>query len=179
MYREELFKAADAAGLTRITTCCDGVKNKLCANDAWQGDLGAFAAEVERRTLERAIAFIRNGSFLHDQAPPKLFANEVTAEMEKQLFPQVPYLYSGRTRYKTDDDTMFAGLMAVTGALILEVRPEASASFGEFHLQMEGKILTEFSIDYEPGKLLRVKVWHDHEKPSKYELLLSDEPPVT
>lgn len=38
-----------------------------------------------RAGIEEAIKFILGGYFLHDQAPRKLFADEVTAEMRKQL----------------------------------------------------------------------------------------------
>lgn len=87
MMQETIFAAAEAAELTRVVQCCPGVENKLCAGDQWKGNLGPFVAEIERLTIERCIEFIRGGSFLHDQAPPKLFATEVTAEMEKQLLP--------------------------------------------------------------------------------------------
>lgn len=94
MKQEDIFKAAEAAEFTRVKVCCAGVENKLCATDEWRGNLGAFAAQVEQRAIQRCIEFIRNGSFLTDDSPAKRFATEVTAEMEKQLLPQgmQPYL---------------------------------------------------------------------------------------
>jgi hypothetical protein len=92
MKQEEIFAAAEAAELSRVVTCCPGVENKLCSNDQWKGNLGPFAAEIERRTMERCIEFIRNGSFLHDDSPPARFAKEVTKEMERQLLDPVKHL---------------------------------------------------------------------------------------
>jgi hypothetical protein len=82
---EDIFEAARIAAFTRVKTCCEDVENKLCSNDEWRGNLGAFAAQVEQRAIQHCIDFIRNGSFFSDDSPPKRFANEVTAEMEKQL----------------------------------------------------------------------------------------------
>jgi hypothetical protein len=41
----------------------------------------ARADEIRRQTIAECVAFIRNGRFLHDKAPPKLFADEVTKRM--------------------------------------------------------------------------------------------------
>lgn len=115
MKQEDMFAVAQEAGFNRIKTCCEGVENKFCANDEWKGDLGALAAEIERRTILRCIEFIRNGSFLHDQSPPKRFATEVTAEMEKQLLPQ------GMQPYRTEHGEL------------LEITPE---NFGRISFEM-------------------------------------------
>lgn len=37
--------------------------------------------------VEECIQFIMNGSFLHDEAPPKMFAKELTAAMRSQMIP--------------------------------------------------------------------------------------------
>lgn len=85
MQNEAIFAAAQAAELTRVKTCCEGVENKLCSTDEWKGNLGPFAAQIERRTMERAIAFVERGSFLHDDAPAARMARECAKEMRKQL----------------------------------------------------------------------------------------------
>jgi len=85
--QEDMFAVARAAEFTRIKTCCEGVENKLCANDEWRGNLAALVTKVERQAIQRCIDFIRNGSFLTADSPAKQFADEVTAEMEKQLMP--------------------------------------------------------------------------------------------
>jgi hypothetical protein len=47
MQRERILELAKEAGLVRTQACCEGVKNKLCSNDVWKGDLGAFVAMIE------------------------------------------------------------------------------------------------------------------------------------
>lgn len=87
MKQEDIFAAAQAAELLRVVTCCPGVDNKLCSGDQWKGNLGPFVAEIERRAVERAIAFVEGGSFLHDDAPAARMARECAKEMRKQLLP--------------------------------------------------------------------------------------------
>lgn len=41
--------------------------------------------QTRQEAIEEVIAFINSGHFLHDEAPPKLFATEVTAEIRKAL----------------------------------------------------------------------------------------------
>lgn len=53
MMQERIFELAKKAGLTRVVTCCEGVENKLCANDQWKGNLGPFAAVIEREVVDR------------------------------------------------------------------------------------------------------------------------------
>jgi hypothetical protein len=87
MKREDIFEAARVAEFIRVSECCPGVELKLCSNDQWKGDLGAFVTQIEMRVIQCCIDFINNGSFLSDDSPPKRFANEVTAEMKRQLMP--------------------------------------------------------------------------------------------
>lgn len=89
MRREDIFEAARVAEFTRVSECCPGVELKLCSNDQWKGDLGAFVTQIETRVVQRCIDFINNGSFLSDDSPPKRFANEVTAEMKRRLMPML------------------------------------------------------------------------------------------
>lgn len=57
MMNERIFELAKEAGFERVTECCPGVENKLCSNDVWKGNLGAFIAvvmkDIEARNQEQ------------------------------------------------------------------------------------------------------------------------------
>lgn len=62
-----------------------GFGERVEARCALKEKIDDLIEQGRRAGIEEVIAFIQNGVFLHDQAPPKLFANEVTAEIRKQL----------------------------------------------------------------------------------------------
>jgi hypothetical protein len=58
---------------------------RVDARHALKNKVDDLIEQARREGIEEAIAFILNGVFLTDTSPAKLFANEVTAEMRKQL----------------------------------------------------------------------------------------------